>query len=263
MRCLGRWLGLGRCLGFGLGLGLGLAAMVATPALASSSSGQPSRGSRSCQVPAHVPKGRIVVPLVVDFGGANGTILVTCVVTAPGVSGEQVLEDQAARLRYAQPSFCPSGLIWTIDGYPGSTCPANPASDNAYWAYWHGGKTWSYSSVGAAGWTISKDDVEGWRYEPDGKASAPRAPSSPSVLEAAPASPTATSPTTTAATAPTATTTPPKTTNPSGDAAGPKRASGGGGSDSGRLWSLVGVVLVVVFGSAAFVRTRRARLRSM
>ena len=46
-------------------------------------------------MPAHVPKDRIVVPLVVDFGGANGTVLVTCVVTAPGVSGEQVLEDQA------------------------------------------------------------------------------------------------------------------------------------------------------------------------
>ena len=207
-------------------------------------------------MPAHVPKDRIVVPLVVDFGGANGTVLVTCVVTAPGVSGEQVLEDQAGRLRYAQPSFCASGLIWTIDGYPGSTCPANPASDNAYWAYWHGGKTWTYSSVGAAGWTISRGDVEGWRFEPDGKANAPRAPSSPRVLEAAAASPTTTSPTTSA---PTAT----KTTNTTGDAAGPKRASGGGGSDSGRLWSLVGVVVVVVFGSAAFVRTRRARLRSM
>jgi hypothetical protein len=214
----------------GIGLANGVAAAEAAPGAT-----KPSGSSPDCGVPAHLAKGKIVVPLVVDFGGRHGRVLVTCMVTAPGLNGEQLLDEQAARLAYPQPSYCTSGLLWTIDGYPSTGCPANPGGDNAYWAYWHGGKTWTYAAVGPGGWKVSRGDVEGWRYEPDGKANAPRAPSNAAALEVRAAA-------------------------TSGNGAGPRRPSGGSGT--GALPFVVGAAIVLVLGAAALVRTRRAHLRS-
>jgi hypothetical protein len=211
--------------------------------------------SPTCTVPAHLAKGRIVVPLVVDFGGPNGKVLITCVVTTPGGNGEQLLDDQAARLGYPQPSYCVSGLLWTIDGYPSSGCPANPGSDDAYWAYFHGGTTWTYATVGPAEWKVSSGDVEGWRYEPAGKADAPRTSSRARALEVR-----AASTTTIATTSTTTVTTHPPPSRSTGGSAGPRRPPGKSGT--GPLPFIIGAALVLVLGAAALVRTRRAHLRS-
>ncbi len=159
-----------------------------------------------------VPKpasGQVVVPIVVDFGSAASRVDVTCVAVAKGSTGSDVLAARAAALHTAQPVYGSSGLLCRIDGYPTSGCGAQSGSHYAYWAYFHGGSKWTYSSDGPAENRVSAGDVEGWRFEPDGSATPsdppPRAASSVAALEA-----TSTAPTTTTTT----TTTPPVTTAP-------------------------------------------------
>ena len=201
----------------------------------------------TCTVPAHLASGQIVAAVVTDFGGANGKIIVTCVVTRPGDSGAQVLAAQAALLGYPAPRYdqSGSGLLCAIDGYPASGCGTQSGSHYAYWAYWHGGKRWQYASDGPGEWKVSKADVEGWRFEPDGSATPadppPRAPSSSAALEM----PLKAGQTTTSS--------PPL----SGHAAGPTGRSGNGRGTNLTLF-IIGIALVVLIGTAALLRTRRA-----
>jgi len=86
---------------------------------AASTARQSQDPSPTCTVPSHLASGQSVVAVVADFGGANGKIIVTCVVTRPGDSGAQVLAEQAALLGYPAPRYdeSGSGLLCAIDGY--------------------------------------------------------------------------------------------------------------------------------------------------
>ena len=125
--------------------------------------------------------------VVADFGGVNGKVIVTCVLAKAGESGAQVLQSQAQLLGYPSPRYAESGLLCAIDGYPTSGCGTQSGGHYAYWAYWHGGKRWQYANGGPGEWKVSKGDVEGWRFEPDGSATPadppPRAASSATALE--------------------------------------------------------------------------------
>jgi len=197
-----------------------------------------------CTLPAKLAKGRIVVAAVVDFGGSNGRIIVSCVVTRPGDTGAQVLQAQAELLGYPTPRYdqSGSGLLCAIDGYPKSGCGTQNGSHYAYWAYWHAGKRWQYASGGPGEWKVSRGDVEGWRFEPDGSATPadppPRAASTAADLEA----PASVATTTTASKA---------------NAPGPVDQSGGRGKGANLLPFILGAVLIVLIGFGTLLRSRR------
>ncbi len=231
------------------------ATLVATMApravqLAAASEAQPAQdASPGCTSPAHIAKDQIVIAVVADFGGVNGKILVTCVLVKPGVSGAQVLQAQAALLGYPSPRYAESGsgLLCAIDGYPTSGCGTEAGGHYAYWSYWHGGKRWQYANGGPGEWKVSKGDVEGWRFEPDGSATPadppPRAASSAGALEA----PARAAPTTTSS-------------SPSGGhAAGPVGARPNSASS---IPFVVSVAFILLIGAGALVRSRRASNRA-
>jgi hypothetical protein len=208
--------------------------------------------SPTCAVPKHVAADQIVVPVVADFGGVNGRVLVTCVVVESGDSGTQVLQAQAALLRYPSPRYAESGsgLLCAIDGYPTSGCGNQSGAHYAYWAYWHGGKRWQYASQGPGEWKVSKSDVEGWRFEPTGSATPadppPRAASSAAALE------------TPAKTAPKAAPASPS----GGHGAGPVGSSGGGRRPTSPIPFVVSVAFILLIGAAALLRSWRANNRA-
>jgi hypothetical protein len=182
---------------------------VALPTTSCSTSGTTSRHSRphtagsvekSCPSLPKPRHGQVVVPIVVDFGSATSRISVTCVAVPTGSTGSDVLAKRAAVLGTSQPVYSSSGLLCQIDGYPSSGCGTQSGSHYAYWAYFHGGKRWTYANDGPAENDVGPGDVEGWRFEPDGSASpsdpAPRTASSVSGLEATASAPTTSTTTT-------------------------------------------------------------------
>lgn len=193
---------------------------------------------KTCPSVPKAGKGEVVVPIVVDFGTDADKITVTCVAMKDGSNGADVLQARAALLHTAQPVYASSGLLCSIDGYPTNGCGTSTSGHYAYWAYFHGGSKWTYANDGPAENVVSKGDVEGWRFEPDGSASSadppPRAPSSAASLEDAPSAPpstttTTTSPetTTTASTRVTSTT---RVASTSTTAAGPNSGTTAGGN---------------------------------
>jgi hypothetical protein len=226
----------------------------AAPAAASAKTGRAAPFG-TCAAPAHLAKGQIVVAVVVDFGGVQAKVLVTCVTTRTGVTGAQVLQAQARLVGYPTPRYADSGLLCGIDGYPRTGCGTFSGGHYAYWAYWHGGTRWLYASDGPAEWTVSKGDVEGWRYEPDGTASPsdppPRAASNAAVLEVSQ----------TSRRSNTATTRPASVTSSGGDAAGPIHQPNS--SSGGTIALFVGcVALITLIGAAAILRARRPSRRA-
>ena len=159
----------------------------ATSPAAASLAGHSRHNSETCALPAHLSKGEIVVPVVVDFGATKADVLVTCVVARAGDTGADVLAAQATLLGYPPPRYAESGLLCAIDGYPKTGCGTFSGAHYAYWAYWHGGSRWTYANDGPGEETVSKGDVQGWRYEPRGTASPsdppPRASSAAASLE--------------------------------------------------------------------------------
>jgi hypothetical protein len=85
---------------------------------------------------------------------------------------------------------------------------------NAYWSYWHAsrGGSWSYSSLGAAGYNPKAGSVEGWSYGAGARPgiAPPAAPAPP---------PPAPRPTTKPAPKPTVKPVPPRTSAPAGPGA--------------------------------------------
>ncbi len=203
-----------------------------------------------CSVPALVERGQLVVPVVVDFGGPDGKVLVTCVTAHAGETDAQVLQTQASLVGYPIPRYNESGLLCAVDGYPTSGCGSESGGHYAYWAYWHGGRTWQYANDGPGETTVSKGDVEGWRFEPEGSASPsdppPRAPSLASKLER-PAN--STQPSTSE------TTSLPSGKSSGGDPAGPVARRQESGTKTGLF--VVSLALIVLLGAAAFARSRR------
>ena len=212
---------------------------------ASGANAQMSRATPGiCPISTRVAKGRFVVAVVIDFGGPNARVIVSCVAAESGETGAQVLQAQAAALSYPEPRYASSGLLCGIDGYPANGCGAEAGGHYAYWSYWHGGKHWQYADNGPAGWTVTRGDVEGWRFEPDGSASPsdspPRASSSAPQLESQLKSPSASS------------------TRSAGKGAGPVAAAGSS-SDTRQVLFGGTVALIVLLGAGALVRSRRAR----
>jgi hypothetical protein len=209
----------------------------------------------TCAPPAHLASGQIVVPVVVDFGEPQAKVLVTCVTTRPGDTGAEILQAQAPLVGYPMPRYdeSGSGLLCGIDGYPSTGCGTESGGHYSYWAYWHGGKRWQYASDGPGEWTVSKGDVEGWRFEPDGSASPsdppPRAPSRATELEAPASVHQAASTATTNA----------KTANKSsaGGAPGPIGQIDGGRSRSKTGLFITCLALIILLGAAATARSRR------
>ena len=159
-----------------------------------------------------------------------------------------MLLSQARLTGYPIPRYADSGLLCAIDGYPTTGCGTESDGHYNYWAYWHGGARWLYANDGPAEWTVSKGDVEGWRFEPDGSAS--------------PADPPPRTPSTTAALETAKTLGQQVAQTSSGDAAGPVH---GGDSSSASRDALFGICLglVLLIGAGAFVRARRARERTI
>ena len=221
----------------GATLGPGAAQRAAASAALASTGSSPV-----CRLPARVAKDRVVVAVVVDFGGAGGRVVVSCVLVKPGASDAQALQVQAAVLGYSPPRYAESGLLCAIGGYPASGCGTQSGGHYAYWSYWHGGKRWQYANGGPAEWKVARGDVEGWRFQPDGSATpadpAPRAASSAAALEM-PASATQTT-----------------TSPPSSGRAGPVRPSGNKGPDLSPF--IVGTGLILLIGAGALLRARRA-----
>ena len=170
------------------------------------------RHARQCASVQRSSARTMVVPVVVDTGGPSATAEVACVSVPVGSNGAQVLTARAKLLHVPAPRYAESGLLCAIDGYPATGCGVQNGPYYAYWAYYHGGSSWTYASVGPAEWKVSPGDVEGWRFQPQGTATPadppPRAPSEASTLcpsstttTTAPSPPT-TIPTTTVTTAP-------------------------------------------------------------
>jgi hypothetical protein len=183
------------------------------------------RHARQCASVRRATAQTIVVPVVVDTGGASATAEVACVPVRAGSNGAQVLAARAKLLHVPAPRYAESGLLCAIDGYPATGCGVQTGQYYAYWAYYHGGSSWTYASVGPAEWKVSAGDVEGWRFQPEGTATPadppPRAPSEASVL--CPSSP-----------PPSTTTTlsPPTTSPPTTVSTGPGHSDGSDGSSA-------------------------------
>lgn len=60
------------------------------------------------------------------------------------------------------------GLLCAIESYPGApACGSTSPTGYQYWSYWHGGpgtSTWTYSTVGPAGYRLNAGDVDAWRF---------------------------------------------------------------------------------------------------
>jgi len=209
-----------------------------------------SRPGPTCTAPSHLGAGEIVVPIVVDFGGAGAKVLVACIETRAGDTGAQILQAQASQLGYSVPRYNDSGLLCAIDGYPANGCGAQAGSHYAYWSYWHGGKSWQYANNGPGEWQVSKGDVEGWRFQANGSASPsdppPRAASSAAQLE----QPAKAAGATSSESRPSA-----NRSSSSGAGAGP--VSRNGRHDTAPVPFVLGLALIVLIGGGTLLRLRR------
>jgi hypothetical protein len=121
-----------------------------------------------------VSSAQVNVAVVIDFGSTSHhtpRVRTDCLKVAAGANGSTALAKAVAALSLPAPNYNDSGLLCSIGGYPSSGCGVAVGNGYAYWSYWHGGSSWSYASVGPAEWTVTSDDVEGWRFENPGSAS--------------------------------------------------------------------------------------------
>jgi hypothetical protein len=144
------------------------------------------RHSAVCASVHRASASTLVIPVVVDSGGPSDVGVVTCVPVPAGSTGADVLTARAEMLGEPAPRYAPSGLLCAIDGFPATGCGVVTGGHYAYWAYYHGGSSWSYADIGPAEETVSAGDVEGWRFQPEGSGTPadppPRAPSLASTL---------------------------------------------------------------------------------
>jgi hypothetical protein len=172
-----------------------VAVVLAAPAaVAGSPLGHTALGSRGCASAA----GTNQVWLVVDFGNVglpgqpDQTVQSTCVSIPVGKTGSDVL---GARATYAG-----NGLLCSIDGYPAGECGKQVGGKYQYWSYWHGGDSWTYTSIGPATWKPADGSVEGWHFVSGAGNPSDPPPGAPSASQCPPASTTTTAPATTTTT---------------------------------------------------------------
>ena len=123
-------------------------------------------GGTNCTTTA----GSVTVAIVIDDG--QQTPRTQCLTVAKGTTAAAAL---GTRVTYDS-----SGLLCSIDGYPGTGCGA-PAGTGAYayWSYWwKDGTTWKYATTGPATRRLTADGmVEGWHFitgRDTGEGNAPR-----------------------------------------------------------------------------------------
>ncbi len=195
------------------------------------------RHARQCASVRRSTPATIVVAVVIDTGDDGATAEVSCVPVPTGSNGAQVLAARATLLGVPAPRDAESGLLCAIDGYPATGCGQEVGGHYAYWAYYHGGSSWTYASGGPASWLVSPGDVEGWRYQPQGSAT-PADPPPRSSSEASALCPASGPPPTTTTTTASPPTTGPSTTVPV--ASSPTGGDGGGSSPATRPAGAVG-----------------------
>jgi len=111
--------------------------------------------------------GEVTVAFVLDFG-PGGRQVVGCVSVPDTASRYDALSAFATQEGLVPPSYAPSGLLCSIDLIPASGCGQSVAGGYVYWSYFTGsGGRWIYSSTGAFA-TVTKGDVEGWRFQDPG-----------------------------------------------------------------------------------------------
>ncbi len=217
-----------------LGAAVAVAVLVLPAALAGAGGSLLDAGvGSSCASAA----GTIHVGLVIDYGtvdsaGSSRTTTRQCVAlpdSGKNRSGANALmavdtNGHAGHvLRWSS-----SGLLCAIDGYPATGCGESSATGYRYWSYWHGGDSWSYSSVGPDSFTPKDGAVEGWHFiDGTGTTESGREPQS-SPASPCPASPGSTIPPATSATTPA--TTPAGSGSGSGGSAAPTSSIVGGSS---------------------------------
>jgi MYXO-CTERM domain-containing protein len=112
------------------------------------------------------------VAVVVDHG-AGAAVSAVCVPASARDNGAIVLATRAAQLGVPAPRYNASGLLCSIDGTPATGCGEPHNGKYAYWSYWHGSNgKWTYAETGPASTRVDSEVIEGWRWEPDGAASA-------------------------------------------------------------------------------------------
>lgn len=98
--------------------------------------------------------------------GEDGAVLTRCVTLQDGpVTGVTLLEQAAVT-----PVFQASSAGTAVCALVGVGCPASDcfcqcqSSPCRYWSYFHrqADGTWTYSGVGAAGWTLNAGDADAW-----------------------------------------------------------------------------------------------------
>ena len=118
-----------------------------------------------------------LVAVVIDFGPGGPAPLVKCVdISGQGqVSDLAVVNEALSAAGEAEAGLRSDGLVCSFDAYPGpgaSLCPSG--SNAAYWAYFTGtANGWTYANVGPASHVASVQSTVGFRYESDGRATAP------------------------------------------------------------------------------------------
>jgi len=112
--------------------------------------------------------GEVTVAFVLDFG-PGGSQVVGCVSVPATDSRYDALSAFATEKGLVPPTYAPSGLLCSIDLIPAPPgCGQSVAGGYIYWSYFTGsGGRWIYSSTGAFA-TVTKGDVEGWRFQDPG-----------------------------------------------------------------------------------------------
>ena len=112
--------------------------------------------------------GQVTVAFVLDFG-PSGSQVVGCVSVPASDSRYDALAAFATEKGLVPPTYASSGLLCSIDLIPAPpACGQSVAGGYIYWSYFTGsGGRWVYSPTGA-GATVTKGDVEGWRFQDPG-----------------------------------------------------------------------------------------------
>ncbi|MEZ5380819.1 MAG: hypothetical protein R2754_03370 [Microthrixaceae bacterium] len=141
-------------------LALALVAALVAPAWAGAPAG--AAPAAPCQ-----GSGGTRVSVVVDYGtvSGNSSPSAACITITSTMNGAQFLAARAQALGTPPPTYAPSGLLCSIDGYPSGGCGTRTGGKYLYWSYWNGQSgRWVYSSQGPASRRMTANSVEGWRF---------------------------------------------------------------------------------------------------
>ena len=111
------------------------------------------------------------VALVVDFSQVGGSVSTACVTAPTSATGSEVLVDGHHKVTF-DPRYG-NDFVCAIDGVPAGGCHAT--GDTHYWVYYHrapGATSWHVSQEGAGTYKPANTSTEGWVYD-NGASTAP------------------------------------------------------------------------------------------